>query len=68
MLVLSRKRGEVIVIDGDIRLTVVEVRGNRVRIGLTAPADVSIRRGELCQKAEDSGPLGTRPTALEDEP
>jgi carbon storage regulator CsrA len=47
MLVLSRKVGEQIVIDGDIVLTVVEVSGNRIRLGITAPRDKAVVRGEL---------------------
>jgi len=55
MLVLSRKQGEEVAIGGNIRLTVVAIRGNRVRLGFTAPPDVSIQREELCPKAEDCG-------------
>lgn len=44
MLVLSRKVGEEVIIDGHIRVSVVRVRGNRVRIGIQAPPDVCIRR------------------------
>ncbi len=47
MLVLSRKSGETIVIGDDIRITVLEIRGNSVKLGLSAPAEVSIRREEL---------------------
>lgn len=47
MLVLSRKRGEKLVISGDITLTVLEVKGNRVRIGIEAPDHVRIAREEL---------------------
>jgi carbon storage regulator len=47
MLVLSRKPGEKVVISGNIQITVLEVLGNRVRIGIQAPADVNILRGEL---------------------
>jgi carbon storage regulator len=47
MLVLSRKLGEKIVIGQDIVLTVIEVTGNRVRLGITAPDDVPIFREEL---------------------
>lgn len=47
MLVLSRKADERIMIGDDIELYVVEVRGNRVRLGFTAPEDVRILRGEL---------------------
>lgn len=47
MLVLSRKLGEEIVIGGNVRVRVVAVNGNQVRLGFTAPADVLIRREEL---------------------
>jgi carbon storage regulator len=47
MLVLSRKVGEEIVIADHIRITVVAVRGNQVRLGFTAPPEVSIQRQEL---------------------
>jgi carbon storage regulator len=47
MLVLSRKPGEKIHIGSDIVLTVVEVRGNRVRLAIDAPDDVRILRREL---------------------
>ena len=50
MLVLSRKKGEQIVIDGNIVLTVVEVRGDKVRLGIEAPRDVSIHRQEVADK------------------
>jgi len=47
MLVLSRKVGEKIVIGDNITVEVVRVSGNRVSLGLVAPSDVKIRRGEL---------------------
>jgi carbon storage regulator len=68
MLVLSRKPGEEIVIGDHIRLTVVAIRGNQVRLGITAPADLSIQREELCQTAEEAGTLAVRPATLEAEP
>ena len=46
MLVLSRKLGERIAIDGDIQLEVLEVSGNRVRLGIVAPDDCRIMRAE----------------------
>ena len=46
MLVLSRKLGEKIVIDGDIQLEVLEATGNRVRLGILAPDDCRIARAE----------------------
>ena len=50
MLVLSRKVGEKLVIDGNITVEVVRIQGNRITLGLVAPADVKILRGELNHK------------------
>lgn len=47
MLVLSRKLGEEIVIDGQIKVTVLKVQGGRVRIGIDAPESVRVLRKEL---------------------
>lgn len=47
MLVLTRKLNESIVIDGNITVTVVEVRGNRVKLGINAPVDVPVMREEI---------------------
>ena len=56
MLVLSRKAGETIKIGGNITIKVIEVRGNRMRIGIEAPDNLTILRGELDgQQARSSG-------------
>ena len=47
MLVLSRRPGEEIIIDGNIKVTVVSVKGDRVRIGIAAPDDVPVDRAEV---------------------
>jgi carbon storage regulator len=47
MLVLSRKKNESIVINNDITITVVEIRGDKVRLGIVAPKDVSVHRQEV---------------------
>lgn len=47
MLVLSRKLQETICIDEAIQVTVLEIRGNRVRLGITAPSHMAVCRGEL---------------------
>ncbi|GAB4148216.1 MAG: hypothetical protein Tsb009_21830 [Planctomycetaceae bacterium] len=47
MLVLSRKKNESIVIDKNIVITVVEVRGDKVRLGIEAPREVPIHRSEV---------------------
>jgi carbon storage regulator len=58
MLVLSRKLNETIIINGDIRVTVVSIHGNQVRLGIQAPQSVPIFREEI------SG----RPALREDNP
>jgi carbon storage regulator len=47
MLVLSRKRDERIVIGDNIVITVVEVRGDKVRLGIEAPSEVPVHRQEV---------------------
>ena len=47
MLVLSRKKNESIVINNDITITVVEIRGDKVRLGIVAPKDVPVHRQEV---------------------
>ena len=47
MLALSRKKNEAIVINNDIEITVLEVKGDQVKIGITAPKEVPIYRKEV---------------------
>src|SRR5205085_1927954 len=47
MLVLSRKKNESIVINNDITVTVVEIRGDKVRLGIVAPKEVPVHRQEV---------------------
>lgn len=47
MLVLSRQRDETIMIGDDIEITVVDIRGDKVRLGITAPASVPVHRKEV---------------------
>jgi carbon storage regulator len=50
MLVLSRKPGQLIRIGNDVEVMVLQVRGERVRVGLNAPADVPIHRQEVIER------------------
>ncbi len=56
MLVLSRKLDESILIDGGIRITVLGVRGNQVRLGIEAPSNVKIVREELTTAPRERKP------------
>lgn len=54
MLVLTRKLNESIIINDNIRVTVVGIRGNQIRLGIEAPGDVRIYREELVVAHRDS--------------
>lgn len=60
MLVLTRKPGERIVIGNDIVLEVLEVQGNRIRIGIQAPQGVPILRSELLEGKDQLPARGSR--------
>lgn len=47
MLALTRKKGESLVINNNIEVTVLEIRGDQVKLGISAPKDVSIYRQEV---------------------
>lgn len=49
MLVLSRKNNEEIIIGENIRVVVVEIRGEKVKLGIVAPRDVSVHRKEIAE-------------------
>lgn len=52
MLVLSRKRSEVIDIGDNISITVVDIRGDKVRLGIEAPKDIPVHRREVMEAIE----------------
>lgn len=53
MLILSRNCDEVICVGDSIRITVLEIRGNKARIGIDAPKDVKIVREEILNRGEE---------------
>ena len=66
MLVLSRKKNESIVINNDITIVVVEIRGDKVRLGVEAPKEVPVHRREVYDaikrseaQADDAGAVKT---------
>lgn len=50
MLILTRKASETIVINDNIRVTVLQVSGGQVRIGVDAPAEVAVHRSEIHER------------------
>ena len=57
MLVLTRKAGESIAIGSDIRVTVLELQGRQIRLGIEAPSDVSVHRGEVYERIREENEL-----------
>lgn len=68
MLVLSRKKNESIVVDDSIIITVVEIRGDKVRLGIEAPREVPIHRSEVreAMSAQSGQPVETNPPVAEE--
>lgn len=60
MLVLSRKKGETIVIAGGIRITILEANGRSTRLGIEAPREVSVMRSELLERPQEPACIGAR--------
>lgn len=54
MLVLSRKKNESIIINDDITIVVVEIRGDKVRLGIEAPKEVPVHRNEVYEAIQRS--------------
>lgn len=62
MLVLSRRVGESIVIGDDVTITILEVRGDVVRVGIDAPRSVAVNRAELLAALESSNQAAASPS------
>ncbi|HEY0904717.1 MAG TPA: carbon storage regulator CsrA [Marmoricola sp.] len=62
MLVLSRRAGESIVVGDDVTITILEVRGDAVRLGIDAPRSVAVHRAELLEQLESSNREAASPS------
>ena len=60
MLVLTRNKDESIKIGDDIEITIVDVRGNKVRIGITAPKEIQVHRKEIYEAIQRDKSLNPR--------
>jgi len=70
MLVLSRQRDETIMIGDEIEITIVDIRGEKVRLGINAPAHVPVHRKEVYEaikreKESQAGGNGSKPVKVE---
>lgn len=62
MLVLSRRAGESVVLGEDITVTILEVRGDVVRVGIDAPRSLKVHRAELLLQLEESNRQAASPS------
>ncbi|HEY9565671.1 MAG TPA: carbon storage regulator CsrA [Nocardioides sp.] len=62
MLVLSRKAGESVLVGDDVVITILEVRGDVVRVGIDAPRSVAVQRAELIAQLESSNREAASPS------
>jgi len=68
MLVLSRKKNECIIINENITITVIEIRGDKVRLGIEAPKEVSVHRREVYDAIQSSRTLETDANTFSPDP
>ena len=59
MLILTRRIGETLMIDDDITITVLGVKGNQVRLGVNAPKSVAVHREEIYQRIQQEKAVAT---------
>jgi len=61
VLILSRRTDESIVIGDEVTITILSVKGKQVRIGITAPPDVSVHREEIYRRIQSGDPIQASP-------
>ena len=65
MLALTRKKGDALIINNNIEITVLDVRGDQVKIGISAPKDVPIYRKEVYLQIQEENKASFSPEGLE---
>ena len=65
MLALTRKKGESLVINNNVEITVLEVRGEQVKIGISAPKEIPIYRKEVYAQIQDENTAASSAEGLE---
>lgn len=59
MLALSRKKGEALVINNNIEVTILEIKGEQVKLGISAPREVPVYRKEVCVQIQQANKEAT---------
>ena len=65
MLALSRKKGEALVINNNIEVTVLEIKGDQVKLGISAPKEVAIYRKEVYVQIQEANKAATEVSGLD---
>ena len=65
MLTLTRKKGETIVLNNNIEVTILEIRGEQIKIGISAPKDVPIYRKEVYLQIQEENKASINPKGLD---
>lgn len=65
MLALSRKKNEALVINNNIEITILDIKGDQVKIGITAPKQIPIYRKEVYLQIQESNKAAMAPEALD---
>ncbi len=65
MLALTRKKGEALMVNNNVEITILEVRGDQVKIGISAPKDVPIYRKEVYLQIQEENKASFSPEGLE---
>jgi len=60
LLILTRKVGETVAIGDDIQISIVEIKGNQVKLGIQAPKSVQVHRAEVYEKIQDENRLASQ--------
>ena len=64
MLALSRRKGESLILNNNIEITVLEIRGDQIKLGIKAPKEVPIYRKEVYEQIEESNKAAAESTGL----
>lgn len=65
MLALSRKKGEALVVNNNVEITILEVKGDQVKIGITAPKEVPVYRKEVYMQIQESNQAAVNAEGME---